>query len=77
MLKLLSALLLISAVAAAALEKKDEVNELEMVIVTGGFVRQGGAQDIKHFRSIAEDVGMPRPESLTVEGLLGEHDNSI
>ncbi|HEX8669655.1 MAG TPA: VWA domain-containing protein [Allosphingosinicella sp.] len=44
------------------------------IVVTGTRVRQGGAQDIGHFRSIAADVGMPRPESLTVEGLLGEHD---
>jgi Ca-activated chloride channel homolog len=48
------------------------------IIVTGAMrVRQGGAQDIKHFRSIAADVGMPRPESLTVEGLMGEHDLTI
>lgn len=44
------------------------------VIVTGSRIRQGGAQDIRHFRSIAADVGMPRPESLTIEGLMGEHD---
>jgi len=47
------------------------------VIVTGTRVRQGGAQDIRHFRSIAADVGMPRPESLTVEGLMGEHDLNL
>lgn len=44
------------------------------IVVTGARVRQGGAQDIRHFRSIGEDEGMPRPESLTLEGLLGEHD---
>lgn len=44
------------------------------ITVTGTRVRQGGAQDIRHFRSVAADVGMPRPESLTVEGLMGEHD---
>ena len=49
----------------------------ENIVVTGMRVRQGGAQDIRHFRSIAADVGMPRPESLTVEGLLGEHDLTI
>ena len=44
------------------------------IVITGTRVRQGGAQDIGHFRSIAADEGMPRPESLTLEGLLGEHD---
>jgi Ca-activated chloride channel family protein len=37
-------------------------------------VRQGGAQDVNHFRSVAAEGAMPRHESLTVEGLLGEHD---
>jgi Ca-activated chloride channel family protein len=27
------------------------------IVVTGARVRQGGAQDIRHFRSIAEDEG--------------------
>ena len=47
------------------------------IVVTGTRVRQGGAQDIRHFRSVAADEGMPRPESLTVEGLMGEHDLAI
>lgn len=47
------------------------------VIITGMKVRQGGAQDIKHFRSIADEVGMPRPESLTAEGLMGEYDLTL
>jgi Ca-activated chloride channel family protein len=48
------------------------------IVVTGSMaVRQGGAQDVRHFRSIAADVGMPRPESLTVEGLMGEHDLTL
>jgi Ca-activated chloride channel homolog len=54
-------------------EEQDDQN----IIVTGSSVRQGGAQDIRHFRSIAADVGMPRPESLTVEGLMGEHDLTL
>jgi len=49
----------------------------ENIIVTGTRVRQGGAQDIRHFRSIAAEEGMPRPESLTVEGLFGEHDLTL
>ena len=55
-------------------QQEDEMN----VVVTGSMrVRQGGAQDVRHFRSIAADVGMPRPESLTVEGLMGEHDLTL
>lgn len=76
-LNLLGGLFLLVFGAAAAQDREDEARELETIVVTGQFVRQGGAQDIKHFRAIAEDVGMPRPESLTVEGLLGEHDLSI
>ena len=52
-------------------------DEDENIVVTGMRVRQGGAQDIKHFRSIADNDGMPRPESLTVEGLFGEHDLTL
>lgn len=52
-------------------------DEDQSVIVTGMRVRQGGAQDIKHFRSTAADLGIPRPESLTVEGLFGEHDLTL
>ncbi|MET1113170.1 MAG: VWA domain-containing protein [Allosphingosinicella sp.] len=60
-------------------EREDEPEAMQEsfggdITVTGTRVRQGGAQDIRHFRSIAADVGMPRPESLTVEGLMGEHD---
>lgn len=51
-----------------------EALDASSIVVTGTRVRQGGAQDIGHFRSVAADVGMPRPESLTIEGLMGEHD---
>ncbi len=48
------------------------------IIVTAARVRQGGAQDIKHFRDMAiQEVGLPRPESLSVEGLMGEHDLTL
>jgi Ca-activated chloride channel family protein len=58
--------------------EQDEQDDMS-VIVTGTRigVRQGGAQDVRHFRSVAADVGMPRPESLTVEGLMGEHDLTL
>lgn len=52
----------------------------QVIIVTGAArVRQGGAQDVKHFRSIAlgddaAESGLPSPASFTVEGLMGEHD---
>jgi Ca-activated chloride channel family protein len=45
------------------------------IVVTSVRVRQGGAQDIKHFRSV--ENGMPRPEALTAEGLMGEHDLTL
>ena len=51
--------------------------DIEEVIVTGTRVRQGGAQDIKHFRSIAFSFDIPHADDLTVEGLLGEHDLHI
>lgn len=58
--------------------QEDQSDEDMSIVVTGSVaVRQGGAQDVRHFRSVAADVGMPRPESLTVEGLMGEHDLSL
>jgi Ca-activated chloride channel homolog len=60
----------------AQTEEEDE--SLDMIIVTTTRIRQGGAQDIKHFRSMAmSEQSLPRPESLTVEGLLGEHDLTL
>ncbi len=57
-------------------EQYEEEEALSAVVVTGTMrVSAGGAQDINHFRSLAIEEGeMPRPESLTVEGLLGQHD---
>ncbi|PXA98485.1 hypothetical protein DMC47_08345 [Nostoc sp. 3335mG] len=69
----LAALLLPAAPALAQTDDQDD--GYEDIIVTA--VRQGGAQDIKSFRNIAADVGMPRPETLTVEGLMGEHDLTL
>ena len=61
---------------AFAQDSQDEEDAAEnVVIVTGTRIRQGGAQDIKHFRSMALTAQtLPRPESLTLEGLMGEHD---
>ncbi len=57
---------------------QDDDEGLQDIIVTGTMrVRQGGAQDIKHFRDTAASVTMPRPEALTIEGLMGEHDLAL
>ena len=56
----------------------DEDDGADAVVVTGVRVRQGGAQDIRHFRSIStEGEFMPPSGSLTLEGLLGEHDLTL
>lgn len=59
-------------------QEEEEAQSNGDIIVTGSMrVRQGGAQDIRHFRSMAAEVGMPRPESLSLEGLMGEHDLTL
>lgn len=69
---------LAAAQSTAAPPEQDDQYEDNSIVVTGSVaVRQGGAQDVRHFRSVAADVGMPRPESLTVEGLMGEHDLTL
>lgn len=57
----------------------DEAEDLGNIIVTATKIRQGGAQDIKHFRSVSLDgtQTLPRPNSLTLEGLMGEHDLTL
>lgn len=58
--------------------QQDDEESLGSIIVTGARIRQGGAQDIQHFRSMAlTATTLPRPESLSVEGLLGEHDLTL
>ena len=66
-------------VAQDEVAQEEEEDDLSTVIVTTGTrVRQGGAQDIRHFRSISTDGQfMPPADSLTLEGLLGEHDLSL
>jgi Ca-activated chloride channel family protein len=54
---------------------QDDDDEGDSIIVTGTRITTGGAKDIKHFRSIAANAEfLPPTHSLTVEGLLGEHD---
>ena len=58
-------------------QQEEEADEV-LVVVTGSRIRQGGAQDIRHFRARAlSSETLPRPESLTVEGLMGEHDLTL
>ena len=63
--------------SGAAVVEDDE--DAHSTIIVTATMRQGGAQDIKHFRSISvEDAEtLPSPASLTLEGLLGEHDLSL
>lgn len=64
---------------ASAPQVEDE-EDAQNIIVTGArmSVRQGGAQDIKHFRDMAvQEVGLPQPGSFTIEGLMGEHDLTL
>ena len=59
---------------------EDEYDAASTVIVTGARIRQGGAQDIKHFRSVSlngEAADLPYASSFTLEGLLGEHDLTL
>ncbi|MDB5704491.1 MAG: hypothetical protein JWN66_1607 [Sphingomonas bacterium] len=60
---------------AAAAQDQDKDDDYSDILVTATKVRQGGMQDIKHFRSV--ENGMPRPEGLTAEGLMGEHDLTL
>ncbi|QDH32872.1 VWA domain-containing protein [Porphyrobacter sp. YT40] len=78
---LLSACLSLAALPALAQDAappEDEEDGSDAVIVTATRITQGGAQDVKHFRSIALDelgeAGLPQAAGFTVEGLLSEHD---
>jgi Ca-activated chloride channel family protein len=66
----------VSTRAQDAAQQEDEEQYSEIIVTSS--VRQGGAQDIKHFRSMAISAQtLPRPESLTLEGLMGEHDLAL
>jgi Ca-activated chloride channel family protein len=68
--------LLATAAGAQTPPDEDDYDAVSSIVVTGS-IRQGGAQDIQHFREAAEEGEMPRPESLTVEGLMGEHNLTL
>jgi Ca-activated chloride channel family protein len=57
-------------------DKDDDasLSGLEEVIVSGMRVRQGGAQDINHFRGEAASFRIPMPDTITPEGLMGDYD---
>ncbi len=58
--------------------QEDEEDVSDIIVTSAMRVRQGGAQDIKHFRDTAATATtLPRPESLTIEGLFGEHDLAL
>ena len=72
------ALALVSAPAFAQTPPpQDEQIDVEELVVTGMRVRQGGAQDINHFRGEAAANRMPQPDTLTPEGLMGGYDIQI
>lgn len=54
-------------------------DSISSIVVTATRIRQGGAQDIKHFRSVSFDDtdGLPDLDGLTIEGLMGEHDLAL
>lgn len=63
-----------TAVAQDSSSTPEDDESYDVIVVTGS-VRQGGAQDINHFREASFDSdALPRLDSFTMEGLLGEHD---
>lgn len=58
-------------------QDEEDANAASEIVVTSTRVRQGGAQDIKHFRAMADIEGLPRPEGISVEGLMGDYDLTL
>jgi Ca-activated chloride channel family protein len=78
--RLAAMLLACSATIPLFAQAQDEDEEHYETIIVTGAMRQGGAQDIAHFRSISLDGAgrsLPRPDSFTLEGLMGEHDLTL
>lgn len=64
--------------SAQTVDDQDDQEDLSNIVVTATSVRQGGAQDIRHFRSVALDGDfLPQTFDLTMEGLMGEHDLTL
>jgi len=73
-----AAIALAAPFPATAQDKQDQEDETSEIVVTSSLrVRQGGAQDIKHFRAMADIEGLPRPEGISVEGLMGDYDLTL
>ncbi|MDB5430704.1 MAG: hypothetical protein JWP35_1820 [Caulobacter sp.] len=71
--------LILGAAAAPGFARDDDRDrssgtEVNEVVVTAARVRQGGAQDINHFRGEAQAQRIPFPDDLTAEGLMGDYD---
>lgn len=74
-MKWLFFVLVICSTSVYAQDDEDESLELDSISVTGARITLGGVKDINHFRSVVfEENDIPRPDSLSVEGLLSEHD---
>lgn len=76
-LALLTALSFTPALASPTPPDDDGANVEEVVVTATMRVRQGGAQDIGHFRGEAERRQIPFPDSITPEGLMGGYDLQI
>lgn len=65
-----------TSLPAVSTAQIDDEEQYDQIIVTGSRlqVTQGGAQDVKFFRTrVMEDNVIPAPGAITSEGLLSEH----
>jgi Ca-activated chloride channel family protein len=67
----------ISAPVASHPPDDEESQRLEEITVTAMRVTGGGARDAKFARREIVDGRIPHPDSITAEGLLGEHDLAL
>src|SRR4029453_998540 len=67
----------LSIPATAQAPDDEEQHSLEEITVTGMRVTAGGARDAKFARAEIVAGRIPHPDSITVEGLLGEHDLTL
>lgn len=69
-----AALTVIATAIAVEPDRDKDQQALEEITITGSRVTAGGAKDINFARAEIEHGRIPHPDSLTVEGLLSEHD---
>ena len=72
----LAASALSTGVPAQPPEDKEQ-QALEEIVITGMRVTVGGARDTKFARAEIAERRIPHPDSITAEGLLGEHDLTL